>query len=116
MRWLEGLYGKCSKRSNPDGRTDGISSQETAQPSSRLGLVLISDDLHQHPFPAPAVETRVPAIPAGPKDLLPRAKVEPSVGDCYDNLTAHHAQLGELRSASDGRRRCPRRCGCGGSG
>jgi hypothetical protein len=42
-----------------------------------------------------------------PKDLLPGAKVEPTVGDRHDDLAAHHAQLGELRSASGGRRRCP---------
>jgi hypothetical protein len=38
-------------------------------------LVLLPNDLNQHAFPAPPVETRVPAIPAGPKDLLPRAQV-----------------------------------------
>jgi hypothetical protein len=78
--------------------------------------VLLSDNLDQDTLPAPAVETRVPAIPAGPKDLLPRAKVQSPVGDCHDDLAAHHAQLGELRSVSGGRRRYPRRCSCDGSG
>jgi hypothetical protein len=61
-------------------------------------LSSISDDLDQHTLPAPAVKTRVPAIPAGPKDLLPGAKdfdelsrvVEPPLCDRHDHLTAHH--------------------------
>jgi hypothetical protein len=72
-------------------------------------FVLFTDDLDQNTLPALAVELAV-------KDLLPRAKVEPSVRDRHDDLAAHHAQLGELRPASGGRRRCPRRSGCGGSG
>jgi hypothetical protein len=45
--------------------------------------VLVSNDLDQDALPAPAVELAV-------KDLLPRAEVEPLVGDRHDDLAAHH--------------------------
>ena len=40
-------------------------------------------------FGLPPVKTRVPTIPAGPKDLLPRAQVEPTVRNRYNRLAAH---------------------------
>jgi uncharacterized membrane protein YdjX (TVP38/TMEM64 family) len=78
--------------------------------------LLLSDGLDQHALSAPAIETRVPAIPAGLRRSAPADQSRTAHGDRHDDLAAHHAQLGELRSASGGRRRCPRRSGCGGSG
>jgi hypothetical protein len=51
-----------------------------------LDHLLLTDDFDQHPLPPPAVEFPV-------KDLLPRAKVEPPVGDCHDHLAAHDLPL-----------------------
>ncbi len=48
--------------------------------------MLLSDDLDQHALPTPAVELAV-------KDLLPWAKVQPTIGDSHDDLTAHHSVL-----------------------
>jgi hypothetical protein len=46
----------------------------------------LSDNLDQNALPAPAVELTV-------KDQLPRAKVEPPVGDCHHHLAAHDLPL-----------------------
>jgi hypothetical protein len=53
--------------------------------------VLFANDPHQHVLSAPAVESTA-------KDLLPGAKdfdelsrvVQLPIGDCYDDLEAHH--------------------------
>ena len=63
---------------------------------------LLPDDLDQHPLRPVAVELAV-------EDLLPRPEVELPLRDRDDHLAAHDL------AASGGRRRCPRRCGCGGS-
>jgi hypothetical protein len=53
---------------------------------SNPNSLLLTDDLDQHALPTPAVELAV-------EYLLPRAKVEPPIGDCHDDLAAHHLAL-----------------------
>ena len=48
--------------------------------------VLLSDDLHQHAFAAAAIEFSI-------EDLLPRTKVQASVGDCDDHFATHQLPL-----------------------
>jgi hypothetical protein len=86
---------------------DGTTSQEAAQPSLGSGLcyspiILTSTRFRRRPSRLAGQPFRLAS-----KDLLPRAQVEPPVGDRHDDLATHHAQLGELRPASDGRLRCP---------
>ena len=52
----------------------------------RSSASLLPDDLHQHALPPPAVELAV-------EDLLPRAEVQPAVGDRHDHLAAHDLAL-----------------------
>jgi hypothetical protein len=63
--------------------------------------VLLPDDLDQHPLALAAVKLPV-------EYALPRAKVETAIDHRDHHFAAHHAKLGELRSASGARRRsCP---------
>jgi hypothetical protein len=51
----------------------------------------LPDYLDQHPLPAPSIELAV-------KDLLPRAKVEATIGDRHHDLAAYDLPL-EVRVA-----------------
>jgi hypothetical protein len=65
---------------------DGTSQQGTARLGWGSGSALLTDNLDQHPLPTPAVELAV-------EYLLPRAKVEPPIRDCHDDLAAHDLPL-----------------------
>src|SRR5262249_35079996 len=52
----------------------------------RAGHRSVADRLQQHPLPPPAVEL-------GVEDLLPRPKVEASLGDREDDLMRHELTL-----------------------
>ena len=51
-----------------------------------LDSLLITDDFDQNALPATAVELPV-------KDLFPRAKIQPAIGDGHHHLAAHDLAL-----------------------
>src|SRR5262249_20928377 len=70
----------------PAGRFLALTSVAIFSATWALTLPSVTDDFHQHPLAAPAVELAV-------ENLLPGTEIELSFGDCHHNLAPHDLTL-----------------------
>src|SRR6266542_6058891 len=60
----------------------GTNSPRHSDRSRRCGAALLTDDFHEHPLAAAAIELAI-------ENLLPRPKVQFALGNGHDDLTPH---------------------------